>query len=198
MTSRPRALRRTSRSSSPVAGRGRALVAVLAGSSFVSWSCQGEVAQSGPVDASTGADGGMATTVEGSSTSGEAGPTSDADKPDNSDGGACAYPAGVVAETDAANSGCFAGPPGRICAVSNGAIVLLDGGVLDGTESCQSLCGASQYEMTCSFTNTAPDPSLGCTIIGIPTPSCCLYYCCPCAERPAADAAVGVVDAGAE
>jgi len=82
-----------------------------------------------------------------------------------SDGGACAYPTGVVAETDAANPGCFAHVPGRICEVSNGAIVTLDGGVLDGTESCSSLCGASQYEMTCQFTNAAPDPSLGCTII---------------------------------
>jgi hypothetical protein len=171
-----------SRSSSPIPGRVRALVAVLASSSFISWSCQGEVAQRGPVDASTRADGGGTTTVEGSSTSGEAGPNSDADTPDNSDGGACAYPTGVVAETDAANPGCFAHVPGRICEVSNGAIVTLDGGVLDGTESCSSLCGASQYEMTCQFTNAAPDPSLGCTIIAIPTPSCCLYYCCPCAE----------------
>jgi hypothetical protein len=165
-------------------------VAVLAGSSFISWSCQGVVAPSGPVDASTGADGGGGVTAQGSNTSSEAGP--------NSDGGACAYPAGVVAETDAANSGCFAHVPGRICTVSNGAIVLLDGGVLDGTESCSSICGASQYEMTCQFTNTAPDPSLGCAIIPIPTPSCCLYYCCPCADGPAVDAAVGAVDAGAE
>jgi hypothetical protein len=156
-------------------------VVVLAGSSFISWSCQGEVAQSGPVDASNRADDGGTTTAEGSSTSGEV-PNADADKPANSDGGACAYPAGVVAETDAANSGCFAHVPGQGCEVSNGAIVLLDGGVLDGTESCQSLCGAAQYEMTCSFTNAAPDPSLGCRIIAIPTPSCCLYYCCPCAE----------------
>jgi hypothetical protein len=157
-------------------------VAVLAGSSFISWSCQGEIAQSGPVDASNRADDGGATTVEGSSTSGEAGPNSDADMPDNSDAGVCRYPTGVVAESDASSSGCFAGSPGQICQVSNGAIVLLDGGVLGGTESCQSLCGESQYEMRCSNTNSSPDPSFGSQIIRIPTPSCCFYYCCPCAE----------------
>jgi hypothetical protein len=136
-------------SGSVLAGWRHALVAILAGSSFISWSCQGEVAKSAAVD---------------------------------SDGGSCAYPAGVVAETDAANSGCFAHVPGQICEVSNGATVLPDGGVSGGTESCHSLCGASEYEMTCQFTNTGPDPSLGCTVIPIPTPSCCLYYCCPCAE----------------
>ncbi|HEX8789891.1 MAG TPA: hypothetical protein VF765_02995 [Polyangiaceae bacterium] len=95
-------------------------------------------------------------------------------------GGSCRYPGNVQVSSDPSGPGCFAHAPGQICQVSNGATVLPDGGVSGGTESCTSICGASQFEMTCMDTNSAPDPSLGCTVIPIPTPSCCLYYCCPC------------------
>lgn len=98
------------------------------------------------------------------------------------DGGSCRYPGNVQVCSDPAGPGCFAHAPGQICLVSNGATILPDGGVSGGTESCNSICGASQYEMTCMDTDAAPDPSLGCQLIPIPTPSCCLYYCCPCAE----------------
>ena len=102
--------------------------------------------------------------------------------PSPADGGSCRYPKNVQVCSDPAGSGCFAHAPGQICLVSNGATILPDGGVSGSTESCKSICGASQYEMTCMDTDAAPDPSLGCQLIPIPTPSCCLYYCCPCVE----------------
>ena len=96
--------------------------------------------------------------------------------------GTCHYPATVDVNSSPSGPGCFARPPAQICEVSNGATVNVDGGVSGGTESCSSLCGPSQYEMTCTDTNDGPDPALGCQVIPIPTPSCCLYYCCPCAD----------------
>src|SRR5664279_3618267 len=92
----------------------------------------------------------------------------------------------VVVNSNPSGSGCFASPPAQICQVSNGATInLADGGVTGGTESCSSLCGPSQYEMTCRGAapmGTVPnlDPSLGCQVIPIPTPSSTLFYCCPC------------------
>jgi|CZKU01.1.fsa_nt_gi hypothetical protein len=101
-------------------------------------------------------------------------------------GGACAYPANVETDRDASSEGCFARPPASICQVSNGATILADGGVENGTETCQSLCSAGQYELTCRSAGIAsaipdPDSSLGCQVIPIPTPSNALFYCCPCA-----------------
>jgi hypothetical protein len=99
---------------------------------------------------------------------------------------ACRYPANADTD-DGSMSGCHAGPPGQLCLVSNGATVNLDGGVSGGTESCKSLCGAAQYELSCTSTGISgpiPDPatSLGCVIIPGPTPSDALFYCCPCAH----------------
>jgi hypothetical protein len=99
---------------------------------------------------------------------------------DGVEGGACNYPASVEVNADPTGSGCFAKTPGQICQVSNGATILLDGGVSGGTESCQSMCGASQYEMTCRNVS-GPADSLGCQVIPIPTPANVLFYCCPCA-----------------
>jgi len=100
-----------------------------------------------------------------------------------SEAGACAYPSGVVVSS-ASGAGCFGGPAGQICEVSNGAVVNgEDGAVTNGTESCSSLCKPGEFEMTCSDTSMSPALSLGCTVIAIPTPSCCVYYCCPCAQE---------------
>ena len=101
---------------------------------------------------------------------------------------ACHYPASADTDGDGSMSGCHAGPPGQICGVSNGATINgEDGGVSGGTESCQGICSAGQYELTCMSTGmsgTIPDPasSLNCQIIPIPTPSNALFYCCPCAN----------------
>jgi hypothetical protein len=107
------------------------------------------------------------------------------------EGGSCPYPAGVQVDSSPSESGCFGGPPGQSCLVSNGALILEDGGVSGGTESCKSLCGASQYELTCRTVTASgvvassipdPDPVLGCQVIVSPTPSNVLFYCCPCAN----------------
>jgi len=96
---------------------------------------------------------------------------------------ACQYPANVDSD-DGAMSGCHAGPPGRICIVSNGASINAeDGGVTGGTESCRSLCGATDYEMTCTSGGVSdPAASLGCQVIPDPTPFGEVFYCCPCAN----------------
>jgi hypothetical protein len=102
-------------------------------------------------------------------------------------GGTCHYPVGVETEPDgSAGFGCFAAPPGRLCAVSNGATVLADGGVKGGTESCQSICSGSDYQLTCTGMPTpgatvpSPDSSLGCSVVPLSTPSNTTIYCCPC------------------
>jgi hypothetical protein len=99
----------------------------------------------------------------------------------------CRYPANADTD-DGSMAACRAGPPGQICEVSNGATINgADGGVTGGTESCQGLCSAGQYELTCmssGISGAIPDPaaSLSCQIIPLPTPSNTLFYCCPCAN----------------
>jgi hypothetical protein len=123
----------------------------------------------------------LATACSAKSSSG--GSSSSSSQPGGpSDAGTCHYPASVQVSSDASGPGCFAHTPGMICQVSNGATVLPDGGVANGTETCSSLCGTSDYEMTCMNTSAEPDPSLGCQVIPIPSPSDVLFYCCPCAE----------------
>jgi hypothetical protein len=116
--------------------------------------------------------------------SGDAGQRSEAEQGASrgAEAGACTYPADVVVSSPS-GAGCFGGPAGQICLVSSGAAIdSEDGAVTNGTESCASLCKAGEFEMTCSDTSMSPAPSLGCTIIAIPTPLCCRYYCCPCAQ----------------
>jgi hypothetical protein len=101
--------------------------------------------------------------------------------------GACTYPANAKPGTSESGMGCFAAPPGQSCQVSNGATVELDGAVENGTETCTSQCGASEYELTCNSGGIMgsipdPDPSLNCQAIREPTPSSLLFYCCPCAN----------------
>jgi hypothetical protein len=101
--------------------------------------------------------------------------------------GACTYPANAKPGTSASGVGCFAAPPGQSCQVSNGATVLADGGVENGTETCTSQCAGSEYELTCNSGSVMgsipdPDPSLNCKVIPEPTPSDLLFYCCPCAN----------------
>ncbi|MGO8997045.1 MAG: hypothetical protein ACLQVI_27330 [Polyangiaceae bacterium] len=128
--------------------------------------------------------GGRATSGSSQSSSG-----SGADTGNNADQGgasACVYPANADTLNAATGVGCSPESAGQTCQVSNGATVLPDGGVANGTETCTSLCGASEYELTCTSGSPNPngipdpDPSLGCTIIPIPTPSDALFYCCPC------------------
>lgn len=94
------------------------------------------------------------------------------------DGGVCRYPAGLALASDSVPNECVAHSPGQSC--QEGVAGAADGAVTVGSGVCTSLCKPSEYEMTCSGAD--PDPALGCTIIAIPTPSCCAYYCCPCAE----------------
>lgn len=83
----------------------------------------------------------------------------------------CQAPAGISAAADAAAPGCAANPSFKIC----------------GPSGCQSACTASEVAVTCTAATEmgpipAPDATLGCTVIPIPTPSDALFYCCPCAE----------------
>jgi hypothetical protein len=68
-----------------------------------------------------------------------------------------------------------------LCVVSNGSTINVDGGVSGGSESCASLCSLSQYELDCAG-DAQPDPTLGCTVIPLPTPAGYTDNCCPCAE----------------
>ena len=86
-----------------------------------------------------------------------------------------------------AGVGCSPNQGFNICTVSNGATVLPDGGVFNGTESCRDFCSSSEYSLICRGGMTdmcyqlgQPSPLLGCTVVPIPTPACTTVYCCPC------------------
>jgi hypothetical protein len=103
------------------------------------------------------------------------------------DGTTCVLPAGVEETTDAVASGCLAVPTGQACEVSNGASVnLSDGGVSNGTETCQSMCAASEYEVVCRMAENGPMPTpsatLECNGLALPEPFGVESYCCPCGE----------------
>jgi hypothetical protein len=117
-----------------------------------------------PLDAPDGGEvTGAGVGVGGSASSGE---------PSGHDAGnlCAALAAADAGDTgDAGGAGCSPHAPGMIC----------------GPSGCTSLCLATDYEMTCTSPDMsapipAPAPSLGCTIITIPTPSDVLFYCCPC------------------
>jgi hypothetical protein len=69
-----------------------------------------------------------------------------------------------------------------------GCHVQMTGQLCEQPGSCKPICASSQYQMACRGAATppltaplpTPDPSLGCEVIGIPTPSGVLFYCCPC------------------
>jgi hypothetical protein len=99
----------------------------------------------------------------------------------------CQWPAAADTFDAGANQGCKPRAAFESCEVPNGSIILSDGGVLTpggGTVTCRDLCSATEYALTCSGADPseipAPDPSLNCTILPIPTPSTALFYCCPC------------------
>jgi hypothetical protein len=105
------------------------------------------------------------------------------------DGGSCVYPAGANTFIDASSSGCRPSPTGQLCGVSSDSTVMPDGSVSGGTETCSPLCAPGSYQLTCTSGPVvadsppipSPDSSLGCTILGLPTPSNQLLYCCRCA-----------------
>lgn len=53
---------------------------------------------------------------------------------------------------------------------------------INGADACRSY----EYALTCEFDageiGTLPAPSLGCTVIPVPTPPNALFYCCLCAS----------------
>ena len=89
--------------------------------------------------------------------------------PSNLDAGRCSWPANLTPSGDESAVGCWA------YAVTGKA----DGGTF--------ACSSSEYSLDCvgamsssSMSIPAPDSSLGCRILPIPTPPNRLYYCCPC------------------
>jgi hypothetical protein len=159
MTSLPRASRQVL---SPVAVRGCALVAVLAGSSFFSWSCQGEVAQGGPVDAGNRADDGGVTTAEGAS----------------NDGGlpACTW---LASFDDAAPQQCSAArayvacQDGDRCMSSDPTTCPGEPGA-----SCIDVCNPNEYAIGCSGAGPASPLLAGCR--GVFSGNGGPVGCCPC------------------
>ena len=132
--------------------------------------------------------------------SGKAGPCAgitvpDAAAPDGSvlpDGGACHWPASASTFSDASGSGCTPRAGFGTCEVSNGGTGEPDGTIIPpdiANGTCTNACSPSQYALTCvgaALTSAipAPDTSLNCRVIPIPTPSDVLVYCCPCAKNP--------------
>jgi len=74
-----------------------------------------------------------------------------------------------------------------ICEVPSGSLLDADGSITTpdgGVVRCSDYCSPTQYALTCYGPEpgaiSSPAPSLGCTVIPIPTPSGELFYCCPC------------------
>jgi len=87
----------------------------------------------------------------------------------SNDAGSCTWPANLTPGSDESAVGCWAH------AVTGGA----DGGAFT--------CSLAEYSLDCvgamsasTMSIPAPDSSLGCRILPLPTPSNRLYYCCPC------------------
>ncbi len=53
-----------------------------------------------------------------------------------------------------------------------------------GAESCANACSPGEYALSCYGTGPgaipAPEAALRCSVIGVPTPSNALFYCCRC------------------
>jgi hypothetical protein len=95
------------------------------------------------------------------------------------DGGGCSWPENLTPVGDGSAVGCWAH------AVSGPA------------DASQITCSSAEYALGCvgewpysadggdtHVTVPAPDPSLGCRILPIPTPVNASYYCCPCGHGP--------------
>jgi len=111
-----------------------------------------------------GGGGGAATGGDTRNTGGTVGSVGTADA------GACAWPSVFNSTGDESAVGCWAS------AVSGPA----DAGVFS--------CSSAEYWLTCvgallqlpPDTIPAPDSSLGCRVLPLPTPPDTMYYCCPC------------------
>jgi len=126
------------------------------------------------------------------------------------DAGACTWSRDFNPASDEYALGCWAHSITNPCQVPGGGVVGPDGMILgpDGNpaadQSCRFACVASEFALHCvgeytwpdsgceTRTMPAPDPSLGCRILPLPTPENQAYYCCPCGRDQAslADASV--------
>ena len=110
--------------------------------------------------------------------------------------GACIWSADFNPGSDEYALGCWAHQVTAPCQIPIGDTIGTDGMIVgpDGTpatdQSCRFACVGSEFALHCvgsnawpdSFceTRTAPDSSLGCRILPVPTPDYQSYYCCPC------------------
>lgn len=100
---------------------------------------------------------------------------------------ACTWPTAADTFDADAGEGCSPHPTFDICEVPSGSNVHADGGITlpDGSTAplagfCKDWCLPTEYALTCK--STAPDPSLACDVIPIPTPVNTSVWCCPCAR----------------
>jgi hypothetical protein len=128
------------------------------------------------------------------------------------DAGACTWPADFTPSGDEYALGCWAHPVTNPCVVPSGDVVGPKGIILDpagnpaADQSCQFACVASEFALHCAGAYTwpdsgcemriipAPDLSVGCRVLPIPTTPTDSYYCCPCGlgQASLADASVSV------
>ncbi len=108
-----------------------------------------------------------------------------------------AVSAGVCNSPEAANTfdaitsaGCVPAPTFQICEVADGAVLNPDG-TYTPPAKCNDPCAPGGYALRCSGETLsmdpptfspmpAPDPSLGCRVLPIPTPPNLTVYCCAC------------------
>ena len=99
---------------------------------------------------------------------------------------ACSIPAGADTYGDG-SVGCRAQPAEQDCTVTNGASIMADGAVENGTATCTSACPPHQFYLACVGPlgigpAPSPDPSLNCTGTNGFTSSNENDFCCACAQ----------------
>jgi hypothetical protein len=99
----------------------------------------------------------------------------------------CSIPSAASAFDSASNSGCRPTPAVQSCEVSNGATILADGSVENGTKKCTTICPPEKFLLDCTGSGPmasapSPDGTLTCVNAGGPTLSNEARYCCACAQ----------------
>ena len=105
---------------------------------------------------------------------------------------ACSVPPAASTFGEEVGRGCTPYTMFQICQVPSGSVIHSDGTITTpdgGTVTCHDACAPTEYSLWCiDYTwphpsIPAPDPSLGCSSLGIPTSPFVNYFCCPCDGR---------------
>jgi hypothetical protein len=102
----------------------------------------------------------------------------------------CSWPDAANTSDATTSVGCEPTPTFRVCEVPSGATPNADGSYTPPA-TCTDPCAPGGYALRCTgsivdgvlTSMPAPDPSLRCDVLPIPSPRGQAVYCCPCVRR---------------